>query len=341
MKAVKVPLKEAEKVKKRLIKEGSLDFSHRLTKDKNFLYFPIIKSIGMKKKFPSVTIVEKRLVKGRVQKTLKQELTGKLTKRELALLKTAHDTVGSIAILEIEGSLRKKEKTIAEALLKVNSSIKTVLRKAEKHTGVFRTQKLKWLAGKRTKEALYVENNVRLRLDVEKVYFSPRLATDRKRISKMIKKDEDILVMFSGCGPYPCVFGKNSKAKSITGIEINPVGHKYAIENLKLNRLSNVRVFKGDVRKIMPGMKERYDRILMPLPKGAEGFLDLALGAAKKGAVIHFYDFLKEENIPKEAVDKIKEACKTAKKKCTVKKHVRCGQFGPGIFRVCIDFKVD
>lgn len=57
-------------------------------------------------------------------------------------------------------------------MLRVNKNISTVLKKG-RHEGVFRVQRLEHLAGKKTKEAVYKENNVVLKLDVEKVYFSP------------------------------------------------------------------------------------------------------------------------------------------------------------------------
>jgi tRNA (guanine37-N1)-methyltransferase len=190
--------------------------------------------------------------------------------------------VGSIAILEIPSELVKKEKVIAETVLEMHKNIKTVLKKAAIHSGTYRTQKMKVLAGKRTKETEYKENNIRLMLNVEKVYFSPRLGTERLRITNLIKKGESVLVMFSGCAPYPCVIAKNAKPKEVYGVEINPHAHKYGEENIKLNKLADVILFKGDVRKIVPKIKKKFDRILMPLPKSAETFLDVALSAAKK-----------------------------------------------------------
>lgn len=190
----------------------------------------------------------------RKPKDLRTALAGILDEKEQEILKTAYDLVGSTAILEIDEDLKKKQKVIAEALLKSNKTIKTVLKKSGIHEGEFRTQKLQWLAGEKTKEATYKENNVTLKLDVEKVYFSPRLSTERKRIMQQVKDDEDILVMFSGCGPYPCVISKNTNARNVFGIEINPAGHKYAMENVRLNKLHNVILVNGDVRKVVPNI---------------------------------------------------------------------------------------
>ena len=78
----------------------------------------------------------------------------------------------------------------------------------------------------------------------------------------------------------------------------------------------------------------------MPLPKGGENYLDLAIKAAKNKGTIHFYDFLHENQFD-EAADKIDLACKKAKKKYKILKLVKCGQFGPGIYRICVDFTVN
>ena len=271
---------------------------------------------------------------------LREVLAKKLSIAEMEMLKTAYDTVGSIAIIEIPPELVKKEKIIAETLMSLQKNVKTVVKKVGIHSGEFRLQKVKIVAGQRTKETEHKENNVRLLLHVEKVYFSPRLSTERKRIMEIVQPGEDILVMFSGCAPYPCVLGKNTAAKSIIGVEINPVGHAYGLKNIVLNKLKNVELHCGDVRNIVPQLKKKFDRVLMPLPRSAEDFLDIALGAVKKGGVVHFYDFLHESEIPYFSEKKIKAACKKSKKKCKILKWTKCGQYSPNKYRICVDFRV-
>jgi len=147
------------------------------------------------------------------------------------------------------------------------------------------------------------------------------------------------LVMFSGVSPNEIQMAKNTKAKMIYGIEINKNGCKYAAENVKLNKITNVKLFCGDVRNILPKLK-KFDRIAMPLPKGAYNFVELALKHIKPGGIIHYYDFLPEEQIPTTAVKRIAAAAKKLNKKIRVKKTVKCGQLAPRAYRVCVDFKV-
>ncbi|MBN2112203.1 class I SAM-dependent methyltransferase family protein [Candidatus Woesearchaeota archaeon] len=271
--------------------------------------------------------------------TLKQALEKELTKKEMETLVASYDIVGSIAIIEIPPLLRKKEKLIAKTLMSLHKNIKTVLKKAGIHKGKYRRQKLRFLAGKRTKIAEYKENNARFRIDVEKVYFSPRSSTERKRISELVTPGEEVLVMFSGCAPLPVVISKNTKAKEIYGIELNPVAHKFALQNVELNKLRNITLFNGDVKVIVPKLKKKFDRILMPLPKDAQTFLGAAFKTAKKGATIHLYRFAHIDEFER-VKKKVEDICAQNKKKCKIIRLVKCGAYSPKVYRVCIDFKI-
>jgi len=222
-------------------------------------------------------------------RNLKEALKEKLTKQELADFVRSYDIVGDIAILEIPKFLEKKETMIAQAILDMIKPVKVVVKKVGRHKGRLRLQRFKILAGEKRKTSFYKESGVRMKLHIEKVYFSPRFGTERLRIAKQIKKGEEILVMFSGCAPFPLVFAKNSGAKEIIGVELNKEGHKMGEENVRLNKFENIWLYYGDVRNVVPKLKKKFDRICMPLPKGGEDYLDIALGAIKKKGIIHFF----------------------------------------------------
>lgn len=336
MLTIKVPLKDAAKVKEDLQKRGLLLQGYKLAKDADFLYFPIAAS------FETPYTLEERDLKPYATQptTLKDALQGKLPVDVLERLKTAYDQVGDIAILEIDDTFRQYDQLIGETLLATNKLLTTALAKDTGHEGTFRTQKMRLLAGKDKRDAWHKENGVRLHINVEEVYYSSRLSTERKRVMQLVKPGERVLVMFSGAGPYTCVIAKNTEAKEVVGVEINPEGHKLAEENIKKNKLTNATTYCGDVRDVVPGLVVKtglFDRIFMPLPKSAETFLDVALAAAAPGATIHFYAFL-HEDVHLQAHDWIKEACAQAGKPCTILKTVKCGQQAPGVFRWCVDF---
>ncbi len=272
---------------------------------------------------------------------LKEALKGVIPKSKMEYAPSSFDVVGDIAILEIPDEVKKYEKKIASILLGMHKHIKVVVRKHGIHKGKFRIQEYRILAGERRKKTLHKENGVRLMLHIEKTYYSTRSATERLRLAKLVKPGENILVMFGGVAPYALVLSKNSPAKHIMSVELNPYAHKYALENIALNKVHNAEAICGDVRNIVPRLvKEqgRFDRIMMPLPKNAEDFLDTALSAVKKRGTIHFYYFgsIEEQKAQKA---KIKEICNKQGRKCEILDVVKCGQFSPNMHRICIDFR--
>jgi tRNA (guanine37-N1)-methyltransferase len=272
-------------------------------------------------------------------KSVKEILKKKLRAKELALVPSSFDLVGDILIFADFPDALKKQKLVAESFLDFYKNIKVICKKTKKYSGTFRTPRLKILAGEKRKETIHRENNCAFRLNVETCYFSPRLGHERKRIAQLVKSGEKILVMFSGVAPYPLTIARNSKAKLVCAIEKNPKAHKYAEDNIRLNKVSNVRLFRGDVKSVLPKMKLAFDRVIMPLPKGAETFLEIALPKVKRNGTLHFYDFQGEDDFS-EAAQKIFAACKKAKKKCKILGIVKCGQYSPRVFRVCVDVKV-
>lgn len=299
--------------------------------DSDYVYIPTVRVV----KLPHTIPIQRTFTPRHEKKDLRALLRQKLTPNELVHFTRAMDIIGDIAILEIDPLLKRKEKSIAQALLQTNKSIHTVLKKASSHTGTYRLQKYTYLAGTRTKETVHKENGVRMHLHLEKTYFSPRLATERLRIARLVKKKEKILVMFSGIAAYPLVLARNSPAATITGIELNSDADRYAHENISLNGFTNITLYCGDVKKIVPRLKQKYDRIIMPLPKDASAFLNDAKKCSSKETVIHYYHFLKEDEV-KTAKATIKKTFPHAK----FLRAVKCGQPKPYVWRYCIDFQV-
>ena len=240
-----------------------------------------------------------------MKRTLKVILkeSGKFSDEELKLVSKSFDIIGSIVTIQISKELEKKRKLIAEAVFQQNKTIKSVYSKG-KFYGRLRKQKINWIAGEKNQETIHKENNCKMKLNIQTCYFSPRLSTDRLEIANKIKKGEKVLVMFGGVAPYAIVIAKHSKAKEVTSIELNRECTKYAKENVKLNKLANVKIIQGDVKKNLP--KEKYDRIIMARPQLEYDFLKEAYSVSKRGGTIHFYDFLEQKDIPEKALKKIK-----------------------------------
>lgn len=261
------------------------------------------------------------------------------------------DILGNIAIMKFPENTKKAKKLEkAKQLMKTYKNLTTILEKKEKVKGRLRTIKTGFLLGNKTKQALYKENNCLFKFNVESCYFSPRLASERLEIAKKIKKDSRALVMFAGVAPFAIVIGKQRKAKEILAIELGKQCCRYAEENVKLNKLHNIKIIQGDVKKIISKgrlnvkgnlVPLRFDYVIMPRPQLKETFLKQAFSVSKKSTIIYYYDFQTAEEIKnKLAINKILEQAKKAKKKVKILGQKLCGELAPYKFRIRVDVKV-
>ena len=253
------------------------------------------------------------------------------------------DVLGNVAIVKFQKNFKLKDKKrFAQSLIKKQKPIKTVLEKKGKVKGRLRKIQTLHLAGEKTKEVLYKENNCFFRFNIDSTYFSPRLSNERKEIAGKIKKNDEVLVMFSGVNPFSIVIAKNSKAK-VVSIEINREANKYAKLNVELNKLSDkIQIVQGDIKKIAKTFltqKRKFSVIVMPRPKLKETFLKQAFMLSKKGTKIYYYDFCKVDEIPK-LKEKIKDEAKKSRKKIRISSIKTSGEISPYKFRMRFDIKI-
>ena len=97
---------------------------------------------------------------------------------------------------------------------------------------------------------------------------------------------------------------------------------------------SRVFSIKGDVKNEIPKLKEKFDRIIMVLPFHNEKFLKNALKVSNKGTVIHMYTIKSASEIARFR----KEIRTTHPLRIT--KTIKAGEFGPNMWRYCLDMKV-
>ena len=274
--------------------------------------------------------------------SLKKLLQAYLDIEKLKLVPRGYDLIGHVAILEIPEELKKEKKKIATAVLETSKNIDTVLEKCSGRKGKLRLREYKFLAGKRKYETVHKEYGCQFKLNPVKAYFSPRELTERQRIAEQVKPNEIVMVMFSGICPYAIAIAKRQpKVKKVIAIELNRDAHRYAVENVRINKVGDkVIPVLGDVRKKCGKWFGKCNRVAMPLPLGAESFLDVAVKCLKKNGVIHFYNWGDEDNLFGNAEKLIRENMKKMKKKYRILSERKVLPYSPKKWKVCIDFKV-
>lgn len=280
-----------------------------------------------------------------MKRDIRAELTGIMPEDKLSLVPRSYDIIGSkakaLAIVEIAEELRSFEQQIAASIMKVHKNVDSVLAKESERTGDFRIRALRLVTGNPDTEIIHRESGCIFKLDPREVYFSPRESIERDRIVDNIREGEKILVMFSGVGSFPIRIAKKHEEVKVTAVEINPHAHNYCIENIHLNRVEDrVSAILGDVKEVSPTLNKDFDRIMMPLPKGAYMYIDLAVSLIREDGVVHFYHWAREPDLFSEAQKIIEEAAKGLDKQSEILERVKVSQYSPRVWKIRVDARI-
>lgn len=331
MKCVKVPLRQLNDARIKLMENGSMNMEYRIKTDGDFGYIPINENINNYE----IVDVELEPMK-KVPHNFAELLEDELTCEEIENLRTSFDTIGDIVILEIPENLQDKKQIIGDAALKFTKR-KSIYMKRSAIKGTTRVRDLEFLSGVDDSVTIHKEHGARLKLNVRKVYFSPRLATERKRVMQSVNDGEKILDMFCGIGPFPIVIARN-KQVDITAVDINESAIEYLNENIKLNKLKGtIQTYCGDVRQVSDNFNFKFDRIIMNLPGLAYTFLDVATNLIEDGGIINYYEF---SDSYEQGIKRLTDACKAAGKEVEIINCRKVKSTSPGEWHVAIDGKI-
>ncbi len=274
-------------------------------------------------------------------KMLKKALADIITEKETQELISAFDQIGSIIIVRIPDSLISKKKMIGETLLEQVKTTKSVFFQSSPVEGDFRTRNLEIIAGEDKTETEYKESGCRFIVDVEKAFFSPRLSTERERISNLINDNETVINMFGGIGMFSILAAKKNSCK-IYNIDINPTAAKLCEENIKLNKLKgDVISLNGDATDIIKSKLENTaDRVLMLLPERSDEFLDSAILSLKKNGILHYYSHMHADR--KQDAPKLSEEhfLKTSKINSKILNSKIVRPVGPRFYQTVVDVNI-
>ncbi|KAG2474323.1 MAG: hypothetical protein NPMRTHETA2_350004 [Nitrosopumilales archaeon] len=272
---------------------------------------------------------------------LRKALEGFLSEKEAEEMFSAFDQIGNIIVIRIPDSLLSKKKIIGETLLEQVKTAKSVFYQSSDVGGDFRTRSLELLAGDNKTETEYKEYGCRFLVDVENAFFSPRLSTERERISNLVQDGEIVINMFGGIGMFSIMAAKNKKC-SVYNIDINPIASKLCEKNISLNKLAgNVISINGDAGQIVKEQLEnKGDRTLMLLPERSDEFLDAAISATKNNGVIHYYSHMHADK--KQDASKLSEQhfIEVAKVKSEILSSKIVRAVGPRYYQTVVDVRI-
>ncbi|NYT14584.1 MAG: class I SAM-dependent methyltransferase family protein [Methanomassiliicoccales archaeon] len=287
---MKIPRGEGESARKKLLEASLLDISLKIRGEGEYLLLPVNdpEAMGemdlMLADFEERDVLEtdyRRLVK------VPSDLAG--------LLPTSYDVVGDIAIVRLVDELLPFRRNIGDAMREALSRLRTVAMDKGVQ-GEFRVREIEIISGGPSTITMHTEFGLHFKVDVSKVYFNPRLASERWRISSLVGRGETVIDMFAGVGPFSIMIAKYASAREIHGIDMNPEAVALMKENIVINKVKGVNPLLGDARELI-GSLPPADRIIMNLPHSAHEFLEIASMNLNPMGIIHFYTICEREAI--------------------------------------------
>ena len=269
VRCVRVPKREGEQVRSALFESGQLDLSARIRAEGDCLLIPVLCDSYMDYEVvdAEMQVQEQRPTDYRDVADVADNLREHLP--------SSFDVVGDVAMIKLPDELKPYATQIGEALLKVNRSIRVVF---EDHgvKGEFR---------------------IRLYTDPSRVYFNPRLSSERARIAGLVNDGETVIDMFGGVAPFGTVMCRLACPKAVYSIDLNPDAEHFARMNAERNHIANLYPMTGDSSVLVYGLP-MADRIIMNLPQIADRFLPIALDRLEHGGTVHMYKIIEREDFP-------------------------------------------
>lgn len=283
--ALRVPLSEGERARRHLLDEGALRLDLKVRREGGELLLPLLDP-APRLGFP-VALAEFEPVEEEPRHYA--ERLAHLPAAARALLPSAFDVVGHVLIVKVPDELRAHERDIAQALLETTPRVRTVVHD-EGVTGELRVRALRLLAGEPATATEMVEHGVRIRVDPATCYFSPRLATERRRVAALVAPGERVVDLMGGVAPFALVIAKHSEAARVDSVDLNAAAVAFARENAKINRLEErVFVHHADARAWAEKHPRVADRVITNLPHSAHAFTEDALRVLKDEGVWHYH----------------------------------------------------
>jgi tRNA (guanine37-N1)-methyltransferase len=273
-------------------------------------------------------------------RSLKEGLINLVPEELHEFLPNAFDQIGNIAIIDIKKELAAYNQEIGSVLMKINQFLISVYRKSGKVDGERRVRGIELIAGQRITRTVHKEHGLRLAVDVQKTYFSPRLSTEHERIAKKIETGDEVLDLFGGVAPFAFHIVINSEAHVLSN-DINPEVESLIKESLQLNRnliRGSITYKIGDANNLGNQLimeKKKFDHIIMNHPSNAHSYLKLAYKLIKQDGTIYLYIFAPVDNYAEFSENLIKSILTVVK---IANIHI-VRQSSPSEYHVCIELK--
>jgi len=291
-----VPRTRGEDVRQELLDAGRLRPDLEIRREGEFLVLPLAEGGG------SVPAAWGEIVEREFQEVARR---GPARYRDLLdwpdaekeALPRSFDVVGDIVLVRLPPEAAARRNEVGEALLRFVPGARLVgLDRGVQGAG--RLRQVERIAGAGSWRTRHRENGLELEVDVEKAYFSPRLAREHARVAEEVRSGDEVYDLCCGVGPFSLTIARRGRATRITAVDANP-------EAIALLRTSLARYPFGACIAPVPMPVEAFvptatpvERVVMNLPREGIKYLPSVARTTAPGGRLYYYEVVPRSELP-------------------------------------------
>ncbi|MGI0151073.1 MAG: methyltransferase domain-containing protein, partial [Thermoplasmata archaeon] len=158
--------------------------------------------------------------------------------------------------------------------------------------GPLRLRDLQIIAGEGPLRTVHRENGLEFAVDLERAYFSPRLAREHDRVARAARPGERVLDLCCGVGPFALTLASRTPSLRVTAVDLNPEAIVLLRENL--HRLQLEGRIEAECAEAEEHLRRSgpYDRAILNLPHAGAPLLGPLVDRIVPGGYVHYYEIV-------------------------------------------------
>jgi tRNA (guanine37-N1)-methyltransferase len=292
--ALRVDRRRGEEVRERLAATGALRTDLEIRREGQFLVLPVVLPLQPDPTWGEWTEADFERLPHSAVRSYRELL--KWTEAEAELLPRSFDVVGDIVLIRIPEELRSRSAEIGDALRRFVPGIRLVGADFGVH-GKARRRRLVAISGSGPWRTRHRENGIEFDVDVDRAYFSPRLAREHELVSVEVEPSDRVFDLCCGVGPFSLTIAKRERAREIIAIDANPAATQLLESTrARYDFARRIQVRNERIEQFLAG-GAAAERVIFNLPHEGIKYLPSVAQSVAPGGRLYYYELVAREDV--------------------------------------------
>ncbi|MGA8663751.1 MAG: methyltransferase domain-containing protein [Thermoplasmata archaeon] len=290
---LRVPRSEGERVRSRLREEHALRNDLKIAVEGEWILLPVEPAIELPGDLGELIMWDFEIAAAPGPQDYRDLLVD-WPSEEREELPRSFDIIGDVVLLRIPPTLSHRSQEIGAALLRFVPGARIVGADHGVH-GAERRRRVERLAGEGDWRTRHRENGLEFEVDLERAYFSPRLAREHARVAGEVRPGERVYDLCCGVGPFAVTIARTGRAASVVAVDLNPAA--IALLRTTLARYPfgpSVEPIEASVERFLEGAKP-VDVVVLNLPHEGIKYLPSVATVVRPGGRVFYYEVTDRE----------------------------------------------